>query len=121
MIKGHQETLRQVNVRFPAPDRERLARLAAREQRTLSQLVRWAVALWLDESPTVGTPALTAMTDQAGPGLHVNVKLPVETRQRLLLVSGDGTVSTPIRCAVTWWLDLNDEQARHGSDPQAVV
>lgn len=122
MIRPDQGTLRQVNVRFPARDRERLAIVAHQEQRTLSQLVRWAVDAWLEHQHLGETQARTEQDAPIPLGPHVNVKLPEAIRARLVANSADGTVSTPIRSAVAWWLDAT-QAPESGRDhtPMAVV
>jgi Arc/MetJ-type ribon-helix-helix transcriptional regulator len=99
---------RQVNVRFDEPTRFALEVVAIAQDRTLTQLVRYAMTWWINTPLETQRSRTVSPTDSTAlDGQHVNVRLPVVLLDQLDLRANitDGTDrSTVIRAAVRAWL-----------------
>ena len=101
----------QVNVRFDEPTRVALERVASTQDRTLTQLVRYAVTWWVTQPADVRRAGETLLSrTQVINGRHVNVRLPIslldQIDQYTLTITGVDRSGT-IRAAVRAWLTIS--------------
>lgn len=92
------------NVRFDSHTREALDVLAARSERTISQLVRYATLWWL-ETEERACP-LHTVNDSVGNGRYVNVRYSPEVLVAISAAAAEMSISQAgvIRCAVRAWV-----------------
>lgn len=101
---------RQVNVRFDEPTRAALELVATATDRTLTQLVRYAVTWWITQPANTRQARENNLgSSPAGLGRPVNVRMPVrlliELDQQATTNGINGTDrSNTIRTAVRTWL-----------------